>query len=217
MMPRRVPGWMLPAALAGLAFIFFFPLFILGRLGPFDFWWGLTLSVSALSGSAFLFDGRCRAGIRADILSRPVGKILRGIVSAAVLYLFFVGAGALAKNMFPLAGREIGRVYALKAGVSSSRILLSLLLVIGPGEEVFWRAFLQNRAQTHWGGRSGWLAASALYTAVHLGSGNPLLVGAAAIGGLFWGYLYLRYRSILLNAVSHTLWDVLIFLVRPIF
>jgi len=217
MMPRRVPGWMLTAALAGLAFILFVPLFIFGRLGPFDFWWGLTFSVLALSGSALLLDGRCRAGIWADILSHPTGKILWGIASAAVLYLLFVGGGALAKNIFPLAGREIGRVYALKAGVSSGRILLSLLLVIGPGEEVFWRAFLQDRAQTHWGKRSGWLAASALYTAVHLGSGNPLLVGAAAVGGLFWGYLYLRYRSILLNAVSHTLWDVLIFVVRPIF
>jgi len=216
MIRRSIPEWMMTAALASLAVVLFIPLFLSGRLGPFDFWWGLTLSVLALSGLALFLDSRCRETVRLDILSRPARKILWGVVSAAALYLVFVAAGALAEKMFPQAGREIGRVYALKAGVSSGRILLSLLLVIGPGEEVFWRAFLQGRAQTLWGGRSGWLAASALYSAVHLGSGNPLLVGAAAVGGLFWGYLYLRYRSILLNAVSHTLWDVLIFLIRPV-
>jgi len=216
MMLRGVPGWMLTAALAGLAFVLFVPLFLFDRLGPLDFWWGLTFNVLALACLALLFDGRCRERVRSDILSRPARKILGGALTAAVLYLFFVGAGALAEKIFPQAGGAIGRVYALKAGVTSGRIFFSLLLVIGPGEEIFWRAFLQDRAQALWGERSGWLAASALYTAVHLGSGNPFLVAAAAVGGLFWGYLYLRYRSILLNAVSHTLWDVVIFLVRPV-
>jgi membrane protease YdiL (CAAX protease family) len=90
------------------------------------------------------------------------------------------------------------------------------VLVIGPGEEVFWRGFLQKRAQSVLGVTAGWLAVSALYAAVHIGSGNLLLVLAAAAGGLFWGYLYFRYGSILVNTVSHTLWDVAIFLLRPV-
>jgi len=43
-----------------------------------------------------------------------------------------------------------------------------------------------------------------------------MLVLAAAAAGLFWGYLYHRFRSVLLNAVSHTLWDLVIFLVLPV-
>ncbi len=54
-----------------------------------------------------------------------------------------------------------------------------------------------------------------LYTAVHLASGNIMLVLAAAVCGVFWGWLYLRYRSPVLNIVSHTLWDLAVFVVFP--
>ncbi len=43
-----------------------------------------------------------------------------------------------------------------------------------------------------------------------------MLVLAAAAAGLFWGFLYYRFGSVLLNAVSHTLWDLLIFLILPL-
>ena len=32
---------------------------------------------------------------------------------------------------------------------------------------------------------------------------------------LFWGWLYLRFRSPVLNIVSHTLWDLAVFVVFP--
>jgi membrane protease YdiL (CAAX protease family) len=54
-----------------------------------------------------------------------------------------------------------------------------------------------------------------LYTAVHLAGGNIMLVLAAALCGVFWGWLYLRFRSPLLNIISHTLWDLLVFVVLP--
>ncbi len=210
------PQAILTSALTGLAFALFIPLFISGRMGPLDFWWGLTLSVLTLCGLALFFDHDGRGALRSDVRSRPARKIFLGAMSAAALYLVFLIGGALAKQVLPWAGHDIGQVYALKAGVSSGRILLSLVLVIGPGEEVFWRGFLQKRAQSVLGATAGWLAVSALYAAVHIGSGNLLLVLAAAAGGLFWGYLYFRYGSILVNTVSHTLWDVAIFLIRPV-
>jgi membrane protease YdiL (CAAX protease family) len=210
------PQAILTLALTGLAFALFIPLFISGRMGPLDFWWGLTLNVLTLCGLALFFDQDGRGALRSDVRSQPAKKILLGAMSAAALYLVFLIGGALAKQVLPWAGHDIGQVYALKAGVSSGRILLSLVLVIGPGEEVFWRGFLQNKAQSVLGATAGWLGVSALYAAVHIGSGNLLLVLAAAAGGLFWGYLYFRYGSILVNTVSHTLWDVAIFLIRPV-
>jgi membrane protease YdiL (CAAX protease family) len=210
------PQAILTAALTGLAFALFVPLFISGRLGPLDFWWGLTLSVMILCGLALFFNPNGRQAMRTDVRRRTAQKIILGAISAAALYLVFLLGGTLAEQMLPRAGYDIGRVYALKAGVSSGRILLSLILVIGPGEEVFWRGFLQNRLQSVLGGRGSWLATSALYAAAHIGSGNLFLVLAAAAGGLFWGYLYLRFRSILANALSHTLWDVAIFLILPV-
>ena len=42
-----------------------------------------------------------------------------------------------------------------------------------------------------------------------------MLVLAAGVCGLFWGFLYLRTGSLLINLVSHTAWDIAIFLLFP--
>jgi uncharacterized protein len=42
-----------------------------------------------------------------------------------------------------------------------------------------------------------------------------MLVLAAAACGLFWGFLYLRFKSVLLTAVSHALWDLTVFILIP--
>ena len=42
-----------------------------------------------------------------------------------------------------------------------------------------------------------------------------MLVLAAAVCGLFWGYLYMRTGSALLVVVSHTVWDIAVFLIVP--
>ena len=42
-----------------------------------------------------------------------------------------------------------------------------------------------------------------------------MLLLAALVCGVFWGWLYIRFDSILLNAVSHTAWDVAVFLIFP--
>jgi hypothetical protein len=42
-----------------------------------------------------------------------------------------------------------------------------------------------------------------------------MLILAAAVCGVFWGWLYLRFRSPLLNVVSHAVWDLLVFVILP--
>jgi len=91
-----------------------------------------------------------------------------------------------------------------------------MTLVIGPGEELFWRGFLQRIWEGRFGKYSGFLLCVLMYAFVHLGSGNVILVLAAAVCGLFWGGLYLWKKSVLLVAVSHAVWDVLIFLIFPL-
>ncbi|HEX9901931.1 MAG TPA: hypothetical protein VGB72_03625, partial [Acidobacteriota bacterium] len=83
------PQAVLTSALTGLAFALFIPLFISGRLGPLDFWWGLTLSVLTLCGLALFFDHDGRRAIWPDVRSRPAQKIILGAISAAALYLIF--------------------------------------------------------------------------------------------------------------------------------
>jgi len=90
-----------------------------------------------------------------------------------------------------------------------------MLLIIGPGEELFWRGYLQRRFGTKFGKMAGFILATTLYTAVHIATGNFVLVLAALICGLFWGWLYMRFNSMIINVISHTVWDIGVFLLLP--
>ncbi len=136
-------------------------------------------------------------------------------VSAALLYFLF-WIGSWVTSFLPFQAEQIQAVYSNKQEASFGIILLLMILFIGPGEEIFWRGFVQSTLEDWLGNTGGWLLASALYAAIHILTGNVMLVGAAATAGLFWGWLYVRYRNIYVNILSHILWDVSIFLIWPI-
>lgn len=205
----------LTLGLTTLAVGLFIPLFIARGAGQFDFWWWLSANLVVLIGLAALTDGGWRASLQADIGRLPL-KIGAGLVAAAALYGAFYIGNHLARLVFPFAAGGIADVYTFKSDASPLRIALLMLLVIGPGEELFWRAFLQRRLQIACGAWQGFLAAAAIYTLIHLGSGNLMLTLAAGVCGLFWGGLYLRTGSALVNVVSHTAWDLAIFVFWPV-
>lgn len=215
MTPRTVSksGDIMVAAAAALVFL---PLFLTRGDAPFDFWWGMSGAIAVISALAFILDKDYAGRLAVDWRIGRARKLLLGALTAAALYLVFLGLGQLARALWPWAAADIGRVYAFKTGASPARVGLLILLIIGPGEEIIWRGFLQRHWERRWGFPAGGLLAAALYTAVHLGSGNAILVLAAAAAGLFWGYIYHRFGSVLLNAVSHTLWDLVVFLVLPL-
>jgi membrane protease YdiL (CAAX protease family) len=198
-----------------LALALFVPLFVTQGVGPFDFWWWMTANLLILLAVVQVVDVHWRHSLRADIKDHPVRKIALGALSAAVLYVVFWFGNEISRYIFAGAASNISAVYAFKEQAPALRIVLLMVIVIGPGEELFWRGFLQRRLEDSLGRQAGWLLATAVYASIHLASGNPILVLAAGVCGLFWGWLYLRYRSLLLNAVSHTLWDLAAFLLFP--
>jgi membrane protease YdiL (CAAX protease family) len=209
--PREVHSLIVPFLAAGL----FVPLFIFRGTGPLDFWGSMTLDVAFLCVLALSVDRTYVSLIHRDVKDGTLKKIGLGIASAVALYLIFLAGSWLAPHMIPNAGPGISRVYGFKSGVSPLRIVVLMILVIGPGEEIFWRGYLQRFWQGRFGNIAGWLLAAGLYTAVHAGSLNPMLVLAAAVCGLFWGYLFFKFRSPLMICVSHTLWDLLVFIILP--
>jgi membrane protease YdiL (CAAX protease family) len=198
-----------------LAILLFVPLFITRGLGPIDFWWWLSTNLVILISIVFFLDRSWRQTIAQDMADNMLFKIGMGVLSALLLYVVFFVGNFLSRNIFTFAGSGIQDVYAFKMGVSKFRIALLMIFIIGPGEELFWRGFLQRNLQIKAGKYLGFLLATGIYTLIHLGSGNVMLVLAAGLCGLFWGYLYLRYNSMVLNVVSHTLWDVTVFLWLP--
>lgn len=193
------------------------PLFRFGRIGPLDFWWAMSTILIGLILIGSAGDRVWIRGILLDFRSRPARNLLLGVLTAVLLYAVFLAGNALSRMLLPFAGEGIRRVYAFKNGASPLRIAILMGLVIGPGEELFWRGLVQHRWQARFGDRPGYLLAACLYTLVHIPSGNPMLILAAGVCGLFWGWLYFRFRSILLVIVSHTLWDLAVFLLIPFF
>jgi membrane protease YdiL (CAAX protease family) len=201
--------------LASGAALLFVPLFAFRHIGAFDFWWWMSFNIAALILLSFALERPFAQILLADFHSGLGRKIVWGILSAVFLYGIFYAGNLLSRQFLPFAPEGISRVYGFKEGASLLRIILLIVFLIGPGEEVFWRATIQRQFQSHVGDLSGWLISAAIYALVHLGSGNLMLVMAAGVCGLFWGWLYLRYRSIVMVAVSHTLWDILAFIVVP--
>jgi len=152
---------------------------------------------------------------RPSLNPRPT-SVAAGILAAAVLYgIFFVG-NAIAPYIVPGAQGQVGGIYALSSGTERVLIFLLLCFVTGPGEEIFWRGFLQGRLMDRWGPGRGFVLTTLIYGAVHVFSLNLMLIMAALVAGAFWGGLYLWRRDLTLVVVSHSLWSACIFAIAPI-
>ena len=149
-------------------------------------------------------------------ISFQLCSFLLGLLSAALLYLIFFLGDKLAPYILPGAKAQVGGIYSLGMGTNKVLVFLLLFFITGPGEEIFWRGFLQDRLMTRWGNFSGYLVSSTLYAGVHVFSGNLMLVLAALVAGAFWGLLYLWKRNLLIQITSHSFWSAVIFTAAPI-
>lgn len=175
-----------------------------------SFWIKISCSAAALAGIALRMQPRPSSDFRFD------GRTLAlGIASAAVLYGIFWAGKSVSTVMFDFAGRQIGGIYDKGTGMPPAVIILLLGFVTGPGEEIFWRGYLQHHLMARFGRWQGWALATAVYAGVHVSSLNFMLVGAAAVAGAFWGAMYARSGRLAPLIVSHSLWSAVIFAVFP--
>ncbi len=203
--------WLVAACAAAL----FIPLFATRGIGAFDFWWWMSTNAVILVVLSATLDAGWRSALRVDLGAGLWWKLLLGVGSAVLLYGIFFGGNLLSRVILEFAGGDIERVYSFKDGSSVVRVGLLIGLLIGPVEELFWRGFLQRRLEDRHGKRIGLVLATAVYAGVHVASLNLMLVVAAGVCGLFWGILYMRFRSVTLNVVSHVLWDLAVFVWFP--
>ena len=198
-----------------IAIALFLPLFRYQGYGNFDFWWWMSSNLIFLIFLASIADPSYRKFLQADLKEGTGRKVLLGIASAAFLYLVFFAGNYVSRQLFNFADTGIQDVYDFKGSATAFRIGLLMLLVIGPGEELFWRGFLQRHYESRIGRAWGFVAATLVYTGVHVLTGNPMLIVAALFAGIFWGWMFMRYRSMVMNSVSHIFWDIAVFIVIP--
>ena len=173
-----------------------------------NFWIKIGLSVLAVFAYS-LFWQRPKIPFR-------FSSFLLGLFSAAVLYIIFLLGHHLALYILPGAKTQVGGIYFLGEGTSKVLIFFLLFFITGPGEEIFWRGFLQDRLMKKWGDFQGFIATTLIYAGIHVFSYNPTLILAALVAGTFWGLLYLWKRDLLVQITSHSVWSAVIFAVAPI-
>ncbi|MBE0638347.1 MAG: CPBP family intramembrane metalloprotease [Bacteroidales bacterium] len=198
-----------------LAVVMFSVMFVIRQAGAFDFWYWMSTNLVVILSIVFLLDNENLRLLQFDFKTSPLKKMLMGLAFAALLFVVFYLGNIALRIVLDSAGEGINQVYGFKQEAPDWRIVILMLVIIGPGEELFWRGFLQRRLQMNFGVNPGFLVATFLYTAVHLFTGNLVLVLAALTCGLFWGWLYKKHHSMIINIVSHTVWDILVFIVLP--
>jgi CAAX protease family protein len=178
---------------------------------PLNFWVLMTAGVGGL--------GALAVGIRGPFPLREGARgsdVVLGAAASVLLYAVFAAGRVVAGSLLPFAGSQIGAVYTIRTQAPLWAISLALVLVIGPGEELFWRGLVQWGLIQRLGPGRGWAAAALCYGLVHAAAANAMLVIAATVAGAFWGWLYLRTGRIAPVVVSHVLWDVAVFLLFPL-
>lgn len=200
-----------------VAGLLWFYMFSPWTAGLTNFWLTMTASALILTTLALVFSRDKQPRIE-----KPLWQVLYGIGIAIFLWgAFWIGDKASAW-LFDFARPEVDSIYSMKTGMPPAVIAALLLVVIGPAEEFFWRGYVQRTMGKLLEGRKfakdiAFAVTTATYALVHIWSFNFMLVMAALVAGLVWGFLY-RLNPKLLPALilSHALWDALVFVWMPI-
>lgn len=196
--------------LARLGLLIAYPAFALTFRGPRDRFWDRMTTTGAILGTLAI------AGDRS--LQRPRLRprdVALGVAIAAGLYGIFQVGDRMARTVLPSGDENIGDIYELRELRPRDEIALRLAAVVGPAEELFWRGLLQRSIASSWGGVPAAVSATAAYGGAHLVTGNPALIGAATVAGLYWSTLAAFGAPMAALIVSHIAWDIWIFLVAP--
>jgi len=191
-----------------IAIILWFLLFV---IKPINFWLEMSLSISALVLLSLIFS---RDHIKISKIT--IRHILIGISSAVVLYAIFYLGNIISGYLFPFKDAQVLSVYSNRANGSLLLIGILLLFIIGPGEEIYWRGYIQKSLSKKLGDNKGYMISVLLYAGVHIITGNLMLVIAAFVCGVFWGWIYKKEKSLLPVIISHALWDLAIFVIFPL-
>lgn len=177
------------------------------------FFWAVMMFSTGVLGCCALGIDRKRLGA---VYFFKRWHVLVGVLFAGVLYFVFFAGNFLSMHIFSFAGSQVADVYSTRSSGRLWVIGLMLFLWIGPLEEVFWRGFVQRRLGERFGDWRGYLLTCGVYTLVHIFSFNLMLIAAAGVCGVFWGWMFKRFKSVWPGLISHALWDVLIFVILPV-
>ena len=141
-----------------------------------------------------------------------------GAASAGLLYFVFYAGGAAVDAFHPLGVTSASEssIYSLIASPSNPLLLQGVVLLFdSAGYEAFFRGVLQERLQAKMG-VAGVPVVALLDAGLHIVTLNPIWVGGTFVTDMVWGLTYYWGAGLTASFTSHFLWDLAIFIVRPV-
>jgi membrane protease YdiL (CAAX protease family) len=173
---------------------------------------------AAYVSTACMFLGAVSVGGYRSLFKPTMRTTTLGLVSAAVLYLIFLGGNLMIQQLHPLGigGSSENSIYGLIASPGTPiYVQVGVLLFDSVGYESFFRGVLQKRMRARLGVGSPFAVAAA-DACIHLLTLNPLWVVTTFIVDSIWGLTYHFTRDLSSSMTSHFVWDAAIFLLFPI-
>lgn len=172
------------------------------------FWYMYTFSILVLMSIAMLYT---------KILDEmPTWKsLIYGIVFGGLIYGLIAGGFQLMHGS-PLPVEKSVRSFLNTYAPTSIWHYLLLMFLIVPGEEIFWRGFVQQELKKYVSGKWTIFLSSALFALAIGISGFWLGALAGFAAGLVLGGLYEWKRSMPLLIITHLVMIVLLFLIAPL-
>ena len=177
-----------------------------------NFWVMMTCSGLALTAYSTWAQKGWWKNIKLD-----ASNIILGIALAAALWGIFWVGDKLSSLMFDFARPQVNLIYGMKEGENPWVLTFLMLFIIGPAEEIFWRAYIQKNFSKRWNPNIGFIVTTLVYSLVHISKFNFMLIMAAMVAGIVWGLAY-RFFPEKLGAIiiSHAIWDCAVFIWFPI-
>ncbi|EIJ81701.1 CAAX amino terminal protease family protein [Bacillus methanolicus PB1] len=138
-----------------------------------------------------------------------------GIGSGLVLFGVFLAGNGLIDGLHLPFKNDVNKLYNRFSPTEIWHYIV-LILVIIPGEEIFWRGFVQKRISRHLNRTLSIAIAALLYASVNIYSEFMILPFAAFISGIYWGFLYAWKKSISLVIVSHLVFNLFLLVFMPL-
>ena len=137
---------------------------------------------------------------------RPVGhEILIGLPMTGVVFMIAVLVLSTAQRLFPgLHNVDENPLQQLIQSPGQALVLVIVATIGGGLREEVQRAFIIHRFEQHLGGGMvGLIVYSLIFGLGHALQGWDAVLATSMLG-LFWGYVYLKRRSIAAPVVSHS-------------
>jgi uncharacterized protein len=138
--------------------------------------------------------------------ARPAGpEAVRGLLQVPVVFLIVLAVMLTVQHAAPwLHNVEKNPFQGLIRSATDAAAFTVVAVVGGGVREEVQRAFILYRFEQYLGGRHVGLAVSSLAFGLgHVIQGWDVAIATAALGA-FWGWIYLRRRSIASTVVSHS-------------